>query len=173
MKPMKKARTILGLATLACGCAHANMQDSAAQVADAVSDLRADVESQQQIRTELARTGVARLARSEAELATQEASRVAERPHLDAAVEPLLRHSKAVSDGADPRFVATIATEVERRETTVEYQRHVDELEALRALLEQLAAGVLRHEITLYLELGAAAAEAGHAGKVAWDQQQE
>jgi hypothetical protein len=167
---MSNARPILFMLALACGCARANMQDSAAQVADAVADLRADVESQQLIRTELARTGVERLARSEAELARQEASRAAERPRLNPAVEPLMRHSKAVSEGADVRFGETIATEVERRETAVEYRRHVDELEALRALLEQLAAGVLRHEIGLYLELGSAAAE---AAKAQWDERQE
>jgi hypothetical protein len=167
---MNKTRTILCVCTLACGCARANMQDSAAQVSDAVSDLRADVEIQQLIRTELARTGVERLARGDAELAIQEASRAAARPHLDKSVEPLLRHSKAVSDGADPRFVATIASEVERRETAVEYRRHVDELESLRVLLEHLSAGSIRHEIALYLELGAAAAEAANAE---WTQAQE
>ena len=167
---MNGARLLLCVAALACGCAHGKMQDSAAQVADAVADLRADVEDQQLIRTELARTGVERLARSEAELATQEARRVAERQRLDPAVEPLLRHSKAVSEGADPRFMDTIASEVERRETTVEYRRHVDALESLRALLEQLAAGSLRHEIGLYLEIGRAAAE---AAKAEWTDAQE
>lgn len=161
------ARSILLVGLLACGCAHQKMQDSAAQVADAVADLRADVETQQLIRTELARTGVERLARSEAELARQEASRAAERPRLDPDVEPLMRHSKSVSEGADLRFGETIGTEVERRQTAVEYRRHVDELDSLRGLLEQLAAGVLRHEIELYLELGSAAAE---AAKAQWDE---
>lgn len=167
---MSKARSIPCMLALACGCAHGKMQDSAAQVADAVVDLRADVEDQQLIRTELARTGAERLARSEAELATQEARRTAERPHLDRDLEPLLRHSEAVSEAADPRFMDTIASEVERRETAVEYRRHVDELESLRALLEQLAAGSLRHEIGVYLELGSAAAE---AAKAEWTDAQE
>jgi hypothetical protein len=152
-----------------CGCAHRRMQDNAAQVADAVTELRADVERQQLIRTELARSGVERLARAEAELAHDEAARAAGRAHSDPAVEGLVRHSKAVSEGADPRFAETIASEVERRETTIEYQRHVDELESLRALLERLSVGVVRGEIELYLELGAAAAD---AAKAEWTQAQ-
>src|SRR5690606_28385059 len=153
------------VAVFTFGCARAKMQASAAAVADAVDQLRADVESQQQIRTELARTGVERLARSEAELASHEASRAANRPRLSKAAEPLLRHSEAVSESADPRFAPTIATEVERRQARVEYRQHVDELEALAALLERLSVGSIRHEIELYLELGGAAAE---DAKAAW-----
>jgi hypothetical protein len=145
---------------MTCGCARAKMQASAADVADEVAKLRSDVEIQQLIRTEIARTGVARITRGEAELAAHEANRAAARPHLSLSAEPLLRHSKAVSEGADPRFAGTIATEVERRETTAEYRQHVDELEALRALLERLSVGSIRGEIELYLELGSAAAEA-------------
>lgn len=162
--------SILCVAMLASGCARQKMQASAAQVADAVEQLRADVESQQQIRTELARTGVDRLARGEAELAQHEAARAARRSRLSKGAEPLLRHSEAVSDGADPRFVPTIATEVERREARVEYRGHVDELEALAALLERLSVGSIRGEIELYLELGSAAAQ---AAKAAWTQPTE
>jgi hypothetical protein len=157
--------SMLCVAALTCGCARAKMQDSAGRVAEAVGALRADVERQQGIRTELARNGVDRLARSEAELAAHEARRAATRARLSEAADPLLRHSKAVSEAADPRFVPTIAREIERRETAIEYRRHVDELESLHALLERLAAGSIRNEIELYLEVGGAAAE---AAKAAW-----
>ncbi len=153
------------LALLAAGCARSKMQQSAAQVAGEVEQLRADVEVQQLIRTEYARSGAERIARSEAELATREASRAAERPQLDESLEPLLDHSKAVSEGADPRYAPSLADEVERRMTAVEYARAVDELEALVALLERLAEGSRAADIAVYLELGAAAAE---AAKTTW-----
>lgn len=162
--------TIGCVGLLACGCARAKMQASAAQVADAVVELREDVEAQQLIRTELARTSVERLARSEAELATQEARRTAERARVDPSVEPLLRHSRAVSEAADPRFAPNIASELERRETAAGYRDHVDDLQSLSTLLMQLSTGLIRQEVELYLELGAAAAE---AAKAEWTQAQE
>jgi hypothetical protein len=163
-------RGMFVVAVLMCGCAHKHMQDNAAQVADAVAELRTDVERQQLIRTEIARSGVERLARGEAELANHEAARAAARAHSSTAVEGLVRHSRAVSEGADPRFAETIATEVERRETAVEYRQHVDELESLRALLERLSVGVVRGEVELYIELGSAAAA---AAKAEWTEAQE
>jgi len=144
----------------ALGCARAQMQGAAAQVAGAVDELRADVETHQLIRTELARSGVERVARGEAEVATREASRAAYRVQLSKAAKPLLRHSRAIAEGADPGFAPTLATEVERRETGVGYRRHVETLESLAALLERLADGALPDSIGVYLQLGAEAAEA-------------
>lgn len=161
---------LLCVGVLVGGCARAKMQDNAAKVAAAVGELREDVDSQQRIRTELARSGVERLARGEAELAAQKASRTANQPRVREGIEPLLLHSQAVREGADPRFVPTIASEVERRETSVEYRHRVDDLEALRALLERLAVGSIRGEIELYLQVGGAAAE---AAKTKWTEAHE
>jgi hypothetical protein len=159
---------ILGLTLgLVSGCARARMQEAATLVADSVDELRAGVETQQLIRTELARTGAERLARSEAEVATREAGRAAVRAKLSRAGEALLRHSQAVAESADPRFAPTIAREVERREISVEYRRHVDDLRALAHLLERLAKGAVREDVRIYLELGAAAAQAAES---AWTQ---
>jgi hypothetical protein len=154
----------------AVGCARAKMQASAAEVAAAVDELRADVEVQQLVRTELARTAAAQVSKSKAELAVHEQSKAGDRPQLSEAAEPLLRQSQAISEGSDPRFVPSIADEVDRRGETVEYRGHVDELEALTALLERLAEGSRRAEVQLYLELGAAAAE---AAKDSWTKSSE
>lgn len=167
MKPaIMRCFVLIACVAPSLGCARANMQASAGQVAHAVEDLRADVETQQLIRTELARTGVQRIARGEAEVATREASRAADRPQLSKSARPLLRHSDAVSEGADPRFAPTMAAEVERRETGIGYTRHVDALDSIGALLEYLAEGALRDDIGLYLQLGAEAAEAARG---AWN----
>jgi hypothetical protein len=141
------------------------MQETAAHVASAVDQLRADADAQQRIRTELARTGAERLVRGEAELATREASRAADQPQLDKAAIPLLDHSDAVSEGADPRFVPSIAAEVDRRDIAFASPSNGDALDALAALLERLAKGAIRDEIEVYLQLGA---EATKAAKTAW-----
>ena len=156
---------LLNSVLLTTGCARKHMQASAARVKDSVDELRADVEVQQLIRTEFARTGAAQISRSEAELAAQEAARAALRPQLREAAEPLLTHSKAVSEGADDRFTPSIAVEVERRAVKVDYRDAVGELEALAGLLERLIEGSRRADIGLYIELGAAAAD---AAKYAW-----
>lgn len=161
----------------ALGCARARMQATAAEVAGAVDQLRADIETQALIRTELARSGAERVARGEVELATRAASRAGYRARLSEADEPLLRHSQAVSqasnqassEGADPRFAPTVAVEVERRETELGYRRHVDALATLSALLERLAEGALPSEISLYLQLGG---EAAQAARDAWTRTQ-
>lgn len=167
-----KRSIMRGLLLIACmisslGCARARMQETAGKVANAVDELRADVATQQLIRTELARTGALRIARGEAEVATRAASRAADRPQLSSSAEPLLRHSDAVSDSADPRFAPTMAAEVERRETGIDYRRQVDALDSIGALLEDLAAGAFRDDVDLYLQLGAEAAEAARS---AWNQ---
>lgn len=162
--------SLLACLVLLAGCARSKMQASAAQVAVAVDELRADVEVQQLLRTELARTGAERLARSETELARHEASAAALRPQLSKAAEPLLHHSQVVSEAGDPRFAPTIAAEVERRAVGVEYREQVGELEALGALLEHLAEGSRRADVLLYLELGAAAAK---AAKGTWTEHSE
>lgn len=154
---------VLGLS--AAGCARSKMQDSAAQVAAAVDELRADVEVQQVVRTELARTGALRVSQGEAELAVHETGGAAKRPQLGKAAEPLLRHSQAISEHSDPQFAPSIAAEVDRRAATVEYRGQVDELESLAALLERLAEGSRSAEIQLYLEIGGGAAK---AAKDAW-----
>lgn len=163
---MSAARTLVIGCALAwvcasLGCARANMRDTASAVAGAVGELRVDVEHQQLLRTQLARSSASRIARSEAELATRAAGRQADRPHeLRFLRVALLNLASTVADDADPRFVSTMADEVERREIEAGYLRHIDELESLRVLLQRLAEGSKRAELRLYLQVGAEAAAA-------------
>ena len=147
------------------GCARANIQETADAVADAVTELRDDVERQQLIRTELSRSAAERIAEAETETATRAASRDAELTRLPKSVRPLLEHSAEATEASDPRYTATLADEAGRRETVVGYVRHVDQLETLHRLLELLSEGSTKADVMLYLRVGAEAA--GAAGK-AW-----
>ncbi|PRP90918.1 hypothetical protein ENSA5_59930 [Enhygromyxa salina] len=140
------------------------MRDSASAVAGAVGELRVDVEHQQQLRTELARSTASRIARVEAEIAAQAAGRQADRPNeLQYLRVAFLNLARKTEEDADPRFVSTMADEVERREIEAGYLGHIDELESLRVLLQRLAEGSRRAEVELYLRVGAEAAAAAGA----------